>query len=244
MNQGQYEDSLNAFTNYFEQSRFDQGQQGLRFSSLGDWYELGRRYHKAKAALLELRDADTQKLLSDDGDFIYFAEVNVINQRLGKDEATYALFKAIEKSNPQLAGQCFGLVVDQLIQKGEYKTCRKYMGDPETDFQNNCDEYHMEMENQARTVQIHQQAEQIREEFYRQHPNSHRFPLPDTSKRTERMFKDRFVNKVRQLVEILVATGDEADAQKIQKESLAILADSRLESAVDDAKAKVAQAPL
>lgn len=244
MNQGQYEDSLDALTNYFEQSRFDRDQQGSRLFSLGDWYELGRRYPKAKAALLELRDADAQKLLSDDGDFIYFAEVNVINQRLGKDEATYTLFKAIEKSNPHLAGQCFGLVVDQLIQKGEYKTCRKYMGDPETDFQNNCDEYHIEMENQARTAEFRQQAEQIRQEFYRQHPNSHPFPLPDTSKRTEKMFKDRFVNKVRQLVEILVATGGEADAQKIQKESLAILADPRLESAVDDAKAKVAQAPL
>ncbi len=195
MNQGQYEDSLDAFTNYFERSRFDPGQAGARLFSIGDWIELGRRYPEAKQALLELRDADAHKLLNDDGDFIYFAEVNVINQGLGKDEATFTLFKAIEQRNPRLAGQCFPFVVDQLLQNGEYETCRKYMGDPESGFQSDCNLYHMEMEQQARMAEMTQEAQQHMQEFYRQHPNLPANLLPDNSQRLEKMAKDRFVTK-------------------------------------------------
>lgn len=243
MNQGQYEDSLNAFTNYFERSRFDPGQQGVRLFSLGDWFELGRRYPQAKQALLDLRDADAQTLLSDDGDFIYFAEVQLINKRFGKEEDTYTLFKSIEQGNPRLAGQCFAFIVDQLVQKGEYQTCRKYMGDPESAFQSDSDRYHVQMENAARLAEVLQRAQQQTQEYYNQHPNFHPHPLPDNAKMDEKMAKDYFVNKVRQLVEILVATGDEADAKKIQKESLTVLDDPRLETAVDDAKAKIARTP-
>src|SRR5215472_6251109 len=69
MNQGQYEESLQAFTNYFDRSRFDQDQAGKRLFSIGDWVELGRRYPQAKQALQELCDTDAQILLGGDGDF-------------------------------------------------------------------------------------------------------------------------------------------------------------------------------
>ncbi|HTV39971.1 MAG TPA: hypothetical protein VMF08_05315 [Candidatus Sulfotelmatobacter sp.] len=239
MTLGQYQDSLNAFTNYFERSRFDQGQAGGRLFAVGDWMELGRRYPKAKQALLDLRDSDAKELLSGDGDFIYFAEVNLINQELGKDEATYKLFKAIEQLDPHLAGQCYGLIEDQLAQRGEYATCRKYMGDPESGFQSDCDRYHMEMDNQARMAEMRKKVQQRMQEFYREHPE---IPPPqDYSQRNEKMVKDRFVGGVRQLILILVGTGDKAEAETIQKEAVAFLDDPRLETAVDDAKAKVAK---
>jgi hypothetical protein len=239
MNQGQYEDSLQAFTNYFEQSRFDQSQAGQRLFSLIDWTELGRRYPKAKQALLDLRDTDAQKLLDGEGDFGLFAEVNCINGDLGNGEASYTLFKAIEQRNPQLAGQCFTLVEDQFVAKGEYETCRKYMGDPESGFQSDCTRYRMEMENQARMEKINQGIQKQMQEFNRQHPN---LPSPsDNSQRMEKMAKDYFVGKVREHIEILVATGDKADAEKIQKQALAVLDDPRLETAVADADAKFIQ---
>lgn len=247
MNQGQYEDSLDAFINYFQRSRFDQGQEGLRIIALGDWFELGRRYPGAKQALLELRDADTRKLLNGEGDFVYFCEVNLINQELGNAEASYTLFKAIEQRDPHLAAPCSGLIVDQLLEKGEYETCHKYMGDPETGFQHECDLYHMDVESQTRTAEIiqktQQQMQQQMQEFYRQHPNIHPHTPMDDLERNEKMAKDRFVKKVQQIVEILVGTGDEADAEKIQKEAVAVLDDPRLETAVDDAKATVARTP-
>ena len=239
MDQGQYEDSLQAFTNYFEQSRYDQGQAGMRLFSLIDWADLGRRYPPAKQALLELRDTDAQKLLDGEGDFNYFAEVSCINADLGHGEASYTLFKAIEQRDPNQAGQYYTFVEDQLVAKGEYQTCRKYMGDPEAGFQSDCDRYRMEMDNQARMEKIQQRTQQQMQEFYRQHPN---LPIPsDNSQRMEKMTKDHFVGKVREHIEILVATGDQADAKKIQKEALAVLDDPRLETAVDDADTKIIQ---
>jgi len=241
MNQGQYEDSLQAFTNYFEQSRFDQGQAGQRLFSLIDWTELGRRYPKAKQALLDLCDTDAQKLLDGEGDFNYFAEVNCIDGDLGHGEAAYTLFKAIEPRDSQLAGQCYVFGEDQLVQHCEYEACRKYMGDPESGFQSDCDRYRMEMDNQASMDKIHQQMLQHIRELNRQHPDAPAYTPPDSSQRMEKMSKDHFVGKVQEHIEILVATGDKADAEKIQKEALAVLDDPRLETAVDDADAKIIQ---
>lgn len=243
MTLGQYEDSLNAFRNYFERSRFDQDQAGMRLFSIMDWVELGRRYPKARKALIELRDNDANELLSGDGDFIYFGEVQVINFDLdhGETSNTCALFKTIEQRDPQLAGQCYAFVEDQLVQRGEYATCRKYMGDPESGFQNDCDRYHMDMENQARMAEMQKKAQERMQEFYREHPDIP--PPPDYSQRNEEMVKGRFVGRVRTEIEILVGTGDIDEAEKIQKEALAVLDDPRLESAVDDAKAKVAKTP-
>jgi hypothetical protein len=239
MDQGQYADSLQAFTNYFEQSRYDQGQAGQRFFSLIDWADLGRRYPPAKQALLDLRDTDAQKLLDGEGDFSLCAEVNCIDVDLGHGDASYPLFQAIEQRDPDRAGQFYTFVEDQLVAKGEYQTCRKYMGDPETGFQADCDRYRMEMDNQARMEKIQQRTQQQMQEFYRQHPN---LPTPlDNSQRMEKMTQDHFVGKVREHIEILVATGDQADAKKIQKEALAVLDDPRLETAVDHADTKIIQ---
>lgn len=243
MTLGQYEDSLNVFTNYFERSRFAQDQGGVRLFLITDWVKLGRVYPKARQALIDVRDSDANELLSGDGDPVYFCEVHVINFALGNGETsnTYALFKTIEKREPQLAGRCYVYIEDQLVQRGEYATCRRYMGDPESGFQSDCDRYHMEMDNQARLAENLKKAQERNQEFYREHPDIP--PPPDYSQRGEEMVKGRFVGRVRKEIEILVGTEDDAEAEKIQKEALAVLDDPRLESAVDDAKAKVAKTP-
>jgi hypothetical protein len=48
-----------------------------------------------------------------------------------------------------------------------------------------------------------------------------------------------FVNKTRQLIEILVANGHQADAEQIRDQALALLDDTWLKSAVSDAKEKI-----
>lgn len=237
MNQGQYEDSLQALQSYFERSRFDSDQAGGRLFSLLDWFELGRRYPKAKQALFQLRDADAQTLLKGEGDSIYFAEVNCINQDFGNGEASYTLFKAIEQRQPQLAGQCYAYVEGQLVQKGEYETCRKYIGDPESGFQTDCYLYQMEARNQAVHDAITQDVARRTTALARQHgwTNIPTFTSPNLSA----MPRNHFVGQVRQLIEILVATGDRAGAEKIQHEALAVLSDSRLETAMADADDKI-----
>jgi hypothetical protein len=48
--------------------------------------------------------------------------------------------------------------------------------------------------------------------------------------------EDNFVGQTRRLIEILVATGHQAEAEKIHGQAVAILADARLKSAVTDAE--------
>lgn len=244
MNQGQYNDALTNLVWYFNHSQFDQSQTGIRLSSaLNDWVELGRRYPRAKQALLDIKDADTKQFLGGGGYFDLFTELNAINQYLGDDNATLAVFKSIENRDPQLAGECYFVVESQLVQKGEYETCRKYMGDPEFRFQSAYNLYHMGVENQNRTAEMHQKTMQQIQEINRQHgwTNLPAVTLPDNSQMFQKMTQDRFVGQVRQLIEILVGTGDKAAAEKIQREALAVLDDPRLETAVDDADARVIQ---
>jgi hypothetical protein len=53
------------------------------------------------------------------------------------------------------------------------------------------------------------------------------------------MATNDFVGQMCVLVEILVATGHQADAEKIQAEAVSILDDARLHSAVSDAEEKI-----
>jgi hypothetical protein len=54
---------------------------------------------------------------------------------------------------------------------------------------------------------------------------------------------NNFVGQVCKLVEILVATGHQADAEKIRDEAVAVLDDARLKSAVSDAGKKLRYKP-
>ena len=56
----------------------------------------------------------------------------------------------------------------------------------------------------------------------------------------EKSAKSRFVAQSHQLIEILVATDSQAEAQKIQDEALTVLDDAKLHSAVSDAVKKMA----
>jgi hypothetical protein len=53
-------------------------------------------------------------------------------------------------------------------------------------------------------------------------------------------FADKnFVNQTRQLIEVLIGDGYQADAEKIQQQAVALLDDGRLKSAVADAQQAV-----
>lgn len=207
---------------------------------LNDWIELGRRFPKAKDALLQIRDHDTREFSEGRGYFELFSEVNAINGALHQEDMTYALFKTVERRDPQLAQQCYFVAESQLVQKGEYETCRKYLGDPQFRFETARNFYAMELQSQKHMAEAHQMATQQLAEFNRSRgwTNAPVYSPRDNSAMMIKSAGDRFVGQVRQLIEILVATGGKSDAEAIRDEALTILDDPRLKSSVSDAEQK------
>jgi tRNA A-37 threonylcarbamoyl transferase component Bud32 len=242
MTQGKYEDALQRHIWYHNHAlEYDPGQSGVRLSfALSDWMELGRRYPKAKQALIEIRDRDVQKFSAGEGGFELFQEIASINREFGSEDATYALFKATEQRDPKLAQSCYFVVEDLLVQKGEYETCRKYMGDPQFRFDSTRISFESELDSQKRMAEIRQMT--ARQMGQMRGTNRQTIPQPpDSSAMMKKSAEDRFVGTVRRYIEILVATGNKTDAEKIRDEALATLDDPRLKSAVDDAEQKVQQ---
>ena len=242
MDQGRYEDALQRQIWYFNHAlEYDQGQTGVRLSfALSQWMELGRRYPKAKEALIEIRDQDTRALADGKGNSGLFADISNINRELQDDGATYALFKTIREKDPQIARQCYFWAEDLLVAKGEYQWCYDYMGDPQFRFDSIRHLYELDLSNQRRMADTQQRTKQMIGEMNRKNgrTNPPAFSPPDTSAFLKKSAEDRFVGSVRQLIEILVATGHKPVAEKIQAQAVAALNDSRLQSAIIDAEAK------
>ena len=235
--EGSYEDALQHYLWYFNHSRNDSGARGVRLSfALSDWIELGRRYPKARRALIEIRDADVRQFSNNGGYADLFQEITGLNQYLGDDDATVALFKSIESRDPQLAGECFGYAEETLFQKGDYQTCRKYLGDPQNAFDRIRQGWQqMKQFEQRDAARREEQKERLQAMAKTNVLFAHMpiFPGPPP------FADDNFVHQTRQLIEILVATGSKGDAENIQSQSLAVLNDPRLKTAVEDAEAKM-----
>jgi serine/threonine protein kinase/tetratricopeptide (TPR) repeat protein len=114
----------------------DSYQKVVRLTSaLSDWVELGRRYPKAREALLEIRDTKTRAFAEGRGYADLFHDVASINNSLQDHEATLKLFKEIEQRDPALARQCYFYVESVLLEQGEYELCLKAIGDPQKRFE-------------------------------------------------------------------------------------------------------------
>jgi predicted Ser/Thr protein kinase len=109
---GKYEESLQRHLWFHRHAlEFDPGMSAVRLSfALSYWTELARRYPKAKQALIEIRDHDASEVRAGRGYFDLFMEVESINGCLQDEAATLALFKVIEREDPQLANQCAPLM--------------------------------------------------------------------------------------------------------------------------------------
>jgi capsular polysaccharide biosynthesis protein len=128
----QYEDALQRHLWYHNHAlEYDPSQGSVRLSfALADWVELGRHFPKARAALIEIRDRAAREFQEGRGDGESFQELASINTQLQNDDATYALFKTIQATNPKLAQQCYFYAESLLVRKGEYQLCMSYLGDP------------------------------------------------------------------------------------------------------------------
>jgi serine/threonine protein kinase len=241
---GRYEESLQRHIWYrnHEPEFGDSYQKVVRITSaLSEWVELGRRYPKAKAALLEIRDQETRALSQGKGYADMFTEVQAINRELQDNDATYALFKTIREQDPQLAAQSYFWVEPLLVSKGEYQWCYDHMGDPASRFASIRRDYEMEISNQKRMGETRERTQRVIAEMNKKNgmTNLPTFSPPDTLAMIKKSAEDRFVGGVRQLIEILVGTGHMAEAGKIRDEAITVFNDARLQSAVSDAEKKV-----
>ncbi|HXC98846.1 MAG TPA: protein kinase [Verrucomicrobiae bacterium] len=241
MNQGHYEEALQQYIWYqnHEPEFGDSYQNIVRITSfLSDWHELGRRYPKAMQELIEIRDRETREITEGRGYSDLLVDVQAINHELQDDDATYDLFKTIREKDPQLAGQSYFFLEDLLVSKGEYQWCYVHMGDPQVRFDQIHQNLEMQIDNANRMADIQQKNAQQRAEWDQQHgiTNTRIFRFPDAAAGQNKVAREAFVGKTRQLIEILIATGHTADAENIRDQAVKILDDPRLQSAITDAQ--------
>jgi serine/threonine protein kinase len=233
MSRGRYEESLQRHIWHFNHApEFgDSYQSVVRLASgLSDWEELGRRYPKAKQALIEIRDGKTQKIVGGGGYSEMFQEVQAINRELQDDDATYVLFKTIHKQDPKLAHQSYFYVEDLLVSKGDYELCLACIGDPQARFKFYLDSLERQKESQQRMDEMKKNLPASGP-----HRPSGAFAPPDMG----RMATNTFIGDVHKLIEILIGAGRKTDAEKIQAQAILVLDDPRLKSAVSDAELKI-----
>jgi hypothetical protein len=244
---GRYNEALQrclAFHNQFKSA-------GL-IRLLPSWVELGRRYPKAKAALVEIRDRDARECSEGRGYYALFEEVSAINGALHQEDKTYELFIALRDKDPGVAQQCYALAEGLLMAKGEYQWCYDHMGEPQDRF----DSFHKDVVRELTRVDLIVQHTQpskpintntnlsaLVEESRRrttellQARGSTNVPVSQSERwaMVKKRAEDKFVGQTRQLTEILVATGHQAEAENICAQAVTILDDARLKSAVTDA---------
>ena len=241
MDQGDYEGALQRLIWYHNHSKFDPAQAGVRNSfALSDWVELGRRYPKARQALIEIRDANTREFSEGRGYFDLFLEVSSINRELQEPDATLGLFRQIEAGDKKLAQQCFSIVEGLLAQQGEYEKCLGYLGEPQAAFERIRQSWQQMKKFEEQSASRREQMKQIQEMTKTDPLYAHLPTLPEPPKFAD----ENFVGQTRQLIEILVATDDKADAETIRDQAVAVLDDARLKSAVSDATEKIRDKPV
>jgi hypothetical protein len=248
---------------YFNHAlEYQPGQVGVRLSfALSDWVELGRSYPKALQALIEIRDHDLQLLnesmpcapwIQDissaipgfsrvfrQSRFALFQDIYRINSCVLDSDANKALLKALVAKDPRLA-QSMGYktgddAFDVLVKKAANGTGS--IGDGQAAFGAIRQQWEFLRKSEVRVANIHEQGEKKMDEYWAQQGQKPPAMLPQ--RELPKAADHIFINKACQLVEILVASGHKADAQKVRDQALALLDDARLKSAVTDAEEKL-----
>jgi serine/threonine protein kinase len=269
MSEGHYEEALQRHIWYHNHAlEYNSSLSAVRLSfALSEWIELGRRYPKAKAALVEIRDAKTREFEQGRGYSDLFQEVSSINSYLQNDNATLALFKWIGQRDSALAQQCYIFAEDALVQNGEYGLCLHYIGDPQSRFE--LFKRGWEMQRQRRLPQRAMRLppgappapdgqREMPPRIVRLPPSANSAPSNSTQQPRlptvpslapvpppglpdmARVADDYFVRGVRKLVEILVGASHRSEAEKIRDQAVALLDDPRLKSVIQEAEKKVA----
>ncbi len=217
---------------------------------LSSWVELGKKYPKAKTTLAEIRDDEVREFSEGRGYYALFQEVSVINRSLQHEDKTYELFNSLRDKDPGLAEQCYPLVEAMLVARGEYQWCYDHMGEPQDRF----DSFRQDMARELARVQwmyhttklagahtngfaaVGEPSRGVAERLAQSASTKARPSETERLAIVEKHARDNFVNQTRRLIEILVATDHQAEAETIRAQAVTNLDDARLKSAVTDAR--------
>src|SRR4051812_9051491 len=88
--QGKYEEALQKHLWFHENAlKHDKALAAVRLSfALSDWVELGKKYPKARKALVAIRDKNTKSVSEGKGNFDLFMEIAAINRYLNERAKT------------------------------------------------------------------------------------------------------------------------------------------------------------
>jgi hypothetical protein len=160
---------------------------------------------------------------------------------LGASDTNGVLVKTLVAKDPQLA-QHMGYRItedafDALVKKSTNGVSHVDVGDGQAAFGAICQQWLTLKKAEVHTAKIYEQGQKKMDEYWAQKGQKPpaMFPLMEPPKAADNIF----VDKTRQLIEILVAHGHRADAETIRDQALALLDDPWLKSAVSDAEKKI-----
>jgi hypothetical protein len=130
--QGDHEHALREYRWFHEHALdHDPSYCGVRLSfALQAWVELADAYPPARAALIEIRDSNTRRLLRGEGDCATFDDVEAINSHLGDQRATYDLFRQLRDVQPGVADACADLAWETAAAFDDFALARACIHDP------------------------------------------------------------------------------------------------------------------
>jgi hypothetical protein len=234
----QYEEALQRHIWYYNHAlEYEpEAARGVRLSfALSDWAALGRKYPKARQAMLELRDRDIHEFANGRGSPELFKDVAAINDQWDYYRTTCRLFHFVMERNAQLAKRCYGLAEGALVKNREYELCAQFVGDGQGQFDTIRANWERLGEWENRMAAMRQESQKRMEQYWAE--KGQKMPvLPPMA--PPRSADNLMVGKTRQLIEILVGAGHRPEAERIRDQALALLDNDALKSAIPDAERK------
>jgi len=183
---------------------YDPAMSGVRLSyAIAEWVELGEDYRPARVALEAIRDEKSRQLASGSQEIRLFLDVRAINVALGQENRTHELFAHIAEQNREFAQKCFPAAIESLVNAKEFLMARSFMPSPDE--------------------QLDRFAAPLKSRIGRPDRKDDRFGLSfhETLARI-------YANKVKEILQILVAVGDEDEAKRVHRAAIDCFDDEKI----------------
>ena len=130
---GEHDRALQLYERFFDRSAEDDtgSYYGVRLSfCLHEWARLGEEYLPAHQRLLWKKD-DCRQRLMETLDPELFHDFKAICHALGDDPSAVGVFLDIHEREPELAGQVFRYIDQELVDFGLWSVAGTYLSDPQ-----------------------------------------------------------------------------------------------------------------
>ncbi len=209
INMEEYEEALER-TIWFHNHvlEHDESMTGVRLSfALMYWNDFGKKYPPALAALKNIRDENTNKLISGGGSPDIFQDTVAINDELSGNDKSIELFKTLDKKRPDFAKRVWHYIDETVLKEKEYTLAAKYTGDVHKAYQKQEQEYLWMVKLQ------------------KEHGSTSDNDFKETIDRI-------FVDDTLKLIHLATALDDRETAIKVQNAAKAIVKDIRLDESI------------